>query len=175
MPRQRTWVPFILTASLLGCCVVPVSVEAAADAACKPVFEANAKQKLVPTHIYVAAPEVSEQIYAADAIFVLRNGTWRRSPMTPQQMVKQEEENIRNATSYSCRYLSDESINGEAVALYTTAGAREGSRFKGQVWISKSRGLPLKMEGDTEADGAPKSHISARYEYANVQAPAGAK
>jgi hypothetical protein len=42
---------------------------------------------------------------------------------------------------------------------------REASKFIGQVWISKSRGLPVKMKKDMEVDGAPKTHISARYEY----------
>jgi hypothetical protein len=175
MFRKRNRLTSLLMASLLGCFALSMKVDAAADPACKPVFDANARQKSVPTHIYLTAPEVGEQIYAANAIYILRKGTWKRSPMTPQQMVQQEEENIRDATSYTCRHLSDESINGEAAALYAAESTNAGVTFKGQVWISRTRGLPLKMEGDTTADGGAGIHMSARYEYGNVQAPAGVK
>jgi hypothetical protein len=42
----------------------------------------------------------------------------------------------------------------------------------GQVWISKSRGLPLRDEIDIDSGGpAGKNHYSGRYEYTNVQPP----
>ena len=43
-----------------------------------------------------------------------------------------------------------------------------------QVWVSKSKGVPLREELDMNVGGAAgKSHMTLRYDYANVQAPAG--
>jgi len=48
--------------------------------------------------------------------------------------------------------------------------AKPDVKSDGQIWISKSKGLPLKDEIDISSDGF-KNHHSTRYEYANVQAP----
>jgi hypothetical protein len=42
-----------------------------------------------------------------------------------------------------------------------------------QIWISKSRGLPLKQIYDIDVNGGArcKSHTEIRYEYTNVTAP----
>lgn len=172
---RSTFAFSVLIVALLGCWATAIPVHAAADAACKPVFDANARQKLMPTHVYLTMPEAGEQIYAGGVIYVLRKGIWKRSPMTPQQMLDQEQENIRTATSYSCRNLRDEMINGEAATLYATQGTNEGIKSAGQIWISKSRGVPLKLEEEIDTGGGDKRHVSARYDYANVQAPSGVK
>ena len=41
------------------------------------------------------------------------NGKWIRSKTTPQDMLKQEQENIRDSKT-SCRHVRDELVNGEA-------------------------------------------------------------
>ena len=38
--------------------------------------------------------------------------------MSIQDMRKQQEENVRNAKSMTCRYLRDEAVDGEAAAVY---------------------------------------------------------
>jgi outer membrane lipoprotein-sorting protein len=70
----------------------------------------------------------------------------------------------------TCRYLRDEAVNGEAAAVYSQHIENEDTVSDGTVWISKSRGLPLRVE--TNVEGTLRS---TRYEYGNVQVPAGVK
>jgi hypothetical protein len=89
--------------------------------------------------------------------------------MTPQQVMKKEEENRKNSKS-TCRYLKDESVSGETAAVYSTRSETGDIKSDGQIWISKGRGLPLRQEFDIDSGGSGgKYHHSARYEYGNVQ------
>jgi hypothetical protein len=170
----------LIFATLLGSMLATPAL--AADASCLPVFDAGSKVLTIPTHLYSTMtadflpggkPRNSELIYFKDAIYTNAGGHWSRSKMTPQDMLKQEQENQRN-TQASCRFLRDESVNGEAAALYAEHSETEDSKTDGQIWISKSRGVPLRTEIDMDTGGSmSKSHMSMRYDYTNVQPPAG--
>jgi hypothetical protein len=69
-----------------------------------------------------------------------------------QRLMKQEQED-REQSKFTCRYLRDESINGEAAAVYAThaESAHPEVKSDGQIWISKSRGLPPRDEMDVDA------------------------
>jgi hypothetical protein len=70
--------------------------------------------------------------------------------------------------------VRDESVNGEPATLFRMHHHDEDTTTDQQVWISKARGLPLKQDIDMDVGGTSgKSHRSMRYEYTNVQAPAG--
>jgi hypothetical protein len=152
----------------------------AAQGNCQPVFDALSKVSTTSTHIYVAMnavpnggdkPRTIETIYAAGAIYTRVGGKWNRSPITPQQVVKQEREN-RQRSNFTCRYLRDESVNGETAGLYSTHAETADQKSDGQIWISKTRGLPLRQEIDIDTGGKTgKNHSSMRYEYGNVQPP----
>lgn len=151
----------------------------AAQDSCQPAFDAMAKAMTIPTHLYStmtgvpnsADKHTTEVIYIGGANYVKLAGKWERSQMTTQQVMQQEEEN-RKASKSTCKYLRDEAVNGEAAAVYSTHSDRAdmGVKSDGQIWISKSKGLPLKIEIDISSDGSTNHH-STRYEYANVQAP----
>ena len=151
----------------------------AAQDSCQPTYDAMAKVMSTPTHLYTtmtgvpnnADKHTTEVIYLAGATYVKVIGKWSRSPMTTQQVMQKEEEN-RKASKTTCKYLRDEAVNGEAAAVYSTHSDRAdmGIKSDGQIWISKSKGLPLKNEIDISSDGSTNHH-STRYEYANVQAP----
>ena len=127
----------------------------------------------MPVHLYTTmSGTTSEQIYTSSAIFTNVMGKWHRSKMTPQEMQKQEQENIRNSKT-TCRYLRDEPVNGEMAALYSEQGETQGMKFDGQVWISKGKGVLLRTEEDMDIGEAGKNHIAVRYEYSNVKPPAG--
>ena len=65
-------------------------------------------------------------------------------------------------------------MNGEPAAVYNIQAENEDSKSEGTVWLSKSRGLPLREEMDL--DNSPgKMHYSVRYDYANVRPPEGVK
>jgi hypothetical protein len=151
----------------------------AAQTDCKAVFQAMDKIHTTPTHGFStssasanAKPHTAETIYFDGTIYVNVSGKWTRSRMTSADMAQQEKENRRNSKS-TCRYLKDESVNGEAAAVWEVRSENEDAKSSGQVWISKSRGLPLRSETDVEiAGGGPdKAHYSVRYEFANVQPP----
>jgi hypothetical protein len=149
-----------------------------ADAACQTLFDTRFKLFSVPSHSYTietlpgGKSQSSEGIFANGAIYVLMKGKWIHSRMTPQDMLKQEEENIRDSKS-TCRHVRDEMVNGEAAALYMGHSENDGVKSDAQTWISKSRGLPLKTEEDIDTGDGDKRHMSIRYEYGNVQVPAG--
>ncbi len=155
---------------------------AAVDPACKPGIDAMMKQIATPTHLYATEasarggkPEVRESIYSGGAIYIQMRGQWKRSPMSTQEMRKQQEENVRNAKSMSCRYLRDEAVNGESAAVYRTQSVTEVGSSDATLWISKRTGLPLRTENDLDTGGGDKMHLAIRYDYAGVKAPAGVK
>jgi hypothetical protein len=50
------------------------------------------------------------------------------------------------------------------------------AKSDGQVWVATTTGLILRTETDmSTTDGGGTDHMSTRYEYTNVQAPAGVK
>jgi hypothetical protein len=85
-----------------------------------------------------------------------------------------EEQNIKSS-KYTCRYLRDEPVNGEPAAVYSPHSEREDLEIKsdGQLWISKSRGLPLRQELEImeSGDKPDVNHHSIRYESTNVRPP----
>jgi hypothetical protein len=183
MKLRRGLVASMFAIALIG------ATPLAAQGNCQPVLDAMGKVFTTPTHIYRTMAPVSkdggkrtqdmtrsETIYAAGSVFSKVAGSWRGSRIPVEQVKRLEEENIKSS-KYTCRFLRDESSNGEAAAIYSLHAEREGVRSDGQMWISKSRGLPLRHEFDLDAGaGSDKGHPdiqhhSVRYEYANVQPP----
>jgi len=152
----------------------------AADAACQPMFDSTLKLFSVPAHSYTVETmpggksRNSEAVYANGMIYINMNGKWIRSRMSTQDLLKQEQENIRDSKT-TCRHVRDEAVNGEAAALYTAHSENDTVKSDAQTWFSKSKGLPLRTEEDIDTGGGDKRHISIRYEYSNVQVPAGVR
>jgi len=148
----------------------------AAQGSCQPVFDAMTKVVNTPSHIYNTSAKAGksrtvETIYAGGAFYTKVQNKWTRGRITPQEILKQEQLNRQNS-KYSCRYLKDEPVNGEAAALYSTHAENPDAKSDSQVWISKSKGLPLRQELDINAGGAAgTNHYSVRYEYGNVKPP----
>ena len=153
----------------------------AADAACKPVLDAMMKQIATPPHVYATEtsalrggkPEPRESIYAGGAIYVQMKGQWKRSPISTEDMRRRQETNVRNAKSMTCRYLRDETVNGEAAAVYYSQGETEAGKSEATLWVSKRTGLPLRSENDIDTGDKDKMHMAIRYDYAGVRPPAG--
>jgi hypothetical protein len=164
----------------LALCPPLLAVSFAADSTCKMLGDANAKIYGLPTHIYSTEtatytggkPKSNELIYLNNATYIESNGKWSVSKATPQRMAelhKTAEDKHPNAT---CRAVREESVNGEAATLYSMHDQNSNATTDSQIWISKSRGVPLKLEMDMDVGGAGgKSHRTMRYEYKNVHAP----
>jgi hypothetical protein len=122
-----------------------------------------------------AKARTSELIYVNGKSYIQVAGKWMVSPMTPVKMAENRKETEADEEkTMTCRVVRDEAVNGEAATLYTAHQANPDEKSDAQIWISKSRGVPLKLEMDLDVGGtAGKSHRTMRYEYNNVQAPAG--
>jgi hypothetical protein len=171
----------ILVAALLSFVALLISPAARAQSDCKMVRDATDKLDTVPNHAYETETNPArpgegatnhEVIHAGGTIYIMIKGKWKKSPISEAQMRAQEEENWKTAKNISCKYLRDESVNGQSAAVYKTHDENEDTKEDGQVWVSKSKGLLLRQEEDVDIGYGDKRHHSTRYEYTNVQTPA---
>jgi len=153
-----------------------------ADAVCQLIAQANAKIYAVSTHIFSTETAAysggktrsNELIYLNNKSYLQINGKWRLSRSTPAQMAALQKEAQNDNAGMTCKMVRDEAVNGEAATLYAAHKQTPDVKEDSQIWISKSKGMPIKLEMDLDVGGAAgKSHRSMRYEYTNVQAPAG--
>jgi hypothetical protein len=144
----------------------------AQDPSCKPVVDAAVLQARTPSHVYSTMTGsrgnmTSETITTNDAEYTKtspsNNGAWRKNSYFPKEQAEQAAQASRGYTS--CQHIGDESVKGEAAAVYTEVNQESG--VSGKVWISKKRSLPLNGEL-----GFHDSHFSMRYEYDNILPPA---
>jgi hypothetical protein len=157
------------------------SAPASAQSSCQPVFDALTKIVTTPSHGYSSTtaafrdhgrPRESENIYVDGKVFIRVKGQWTQMKTTPAEILEQEKENRQNAKA-SCQAVRSDSVNGEAVTVYSIQSKTEGATEEAQMWISKSTGRLLREEQDTDVGGGAmgKSHRSSRYEYSSVRAP----
>ena len=154
----------------------------AASLACGPMHDAMLKLYSIPVHVYSTENAAynggkvrsSETIYLDHATFVEVNGKWQTSKITQETMREIREKEALKDSNATCGVVREETVNGEAAVLYNVHQNVDEIKIDSQVWISKARGLPLKTEVDMDVGGKfGKSHRSMRYEYTNVQVPAG--
>jgi hypothetical protein len=153
----------------------------APDSGCKPIFNATDKLSIVANHMFMTSPAPAggkptstEAIFADGVRYIMVGGKWSRSSVSVQDVKEQEEENRKNNKGYSCRYLRDEAVNGEAADLYLIHNETQFGKSDEHVWISKGKGLILREEIDSDtgkAGASDHTFMSIRYEYSNVHAP----
>ncbi len=164
-----------------GLALVAAVVQAQAiPAGCQVPVAARRKLLATPHHTYVTETEASggrparttESISTLDATYIQLRTIWRKSPISPQDMLKQLEENLRNSKGMSCQQLGDESVDGSRAAVYMAHSETAAGKSDAKMWVAKGTGLVLKEEEEM-FDGTAKRHMSVRYDYQNVRAPAG--
>ncbi len=144
----------------------------AAQGDCKVFYGATSKVFDTPAHSYVTtniggSNQTVELIYAAGAVYTKLNGKWDRSSMSMQEMKELDQKNRRD-NKVTCKYLEDETVNGEMAEVYSVhEETPKKSKTDSQVWISKAKGLLLRYESDL----GEKTHISTRMEYGDVKPP----
>jgi hypothetical protein len=147
-----------------------------AQGACKVVLEAANKTLTTATHTYTTMniggkDQTVEMIYMPGVIYSRVNGKWSSVPMTPQELAELRRPTVHNDKA-TCKYLKDELVNGEMAVVYSAHDATPKGVVDTQIWISKSKGLPLRQDMDIDVGGAGgKSHTSSRYEYGDVKPP----
>lgn len=95
--------------------------------------------------------------------------------MTSQDVLEQEKEKEDHGKS-TCQFLRSEPLSGEVAVLFYLHREYEQAGEKiiedGQMWISKSTGLPLRVDEDWGNQGiGVNEHRSTRFEYSNIQPP----
>lgn len=158
---------------MAGAWMMPAAAHAqAATGPCKPVFDAMLKETTTPHHAVTTRNGAAEgeTIATADATYVKVRGEWRTSPMTPQQLAAQQQENIRNVTAASCTALPDELIDGKAAVAYQAHYEQKDlGASDARIWIAKATGLPIRT--DVSLQAGEKTSVSTRFDYDNVKAP----
>jgi hypothetical protein len=168
-------------AALLGSVLATPAL--AMDPACQPVADANAKMLATPTHITSSTtaayaggkPRNTEMFYAGNAIYVkLRGKMGSHQDDAPGHAEdgaggsRKQERDLPLCTRRIREWRSG--------ALYAEQSNTEVGKSEAQTWISKSRGVPLRTEMDIDVGASMgKSHMSMRYDYANVQPPTGVR
>jgi hypothetical protein len=149
----------------------------AADS-CQPVFDALTKVATTPSHSYTTNTSLSggsvttgETVFADGQKYIRARGKWMHIPVTVQEALEQEKEKQEHGES-ACQFLRDETVNGEAAMLYSVHREYEEVRENGQMWVSKTSGLLLRVEEDVDNTGNKvKEHRSTRIEYGNIRPP----
>ncbi len=140
-----------------------------ADGGCKPVVDAMLRLPTLPYHSFTtlqipgAGKVSSETINDGKKIYILHNGKWKISPLTAQDLLAQEKQNVQTNRT-ACTVVRDETIDGVSATLYSTQEMNDDGTTNSQVWLSKSTGLPVHTKIETSA-------AETRYEYSNVSAP----
>ncbi len=172
--RNRTFasVLVVAVAAALGAIGPVPALAQAPGAACKPVYDAMLNALSTPNHLVIVTngKVEGEEITIGNTMYVKVGGQWMKSPMTTQDVIAQEQENIKNITSESCTKMPDETVNGAAAVVYQTQHERkEAGATQAKIWISESTGLPLRT--DVGQQGGQKADVSMRFDYDNVKAP----
>jgi hypothetical protein len=165
----------LLATTLLG------AAPANADAAdCASANKATLALEQIPNHQYVTSvepgskgePITMEIITLTDAKYMGSNGNWTKSSFNSQQAVREEQGKIDKSMQRTCKFIRDESVRGEATAVYSVHDETPGAKSDTQIWVAKRNGLPVKLETDITFSGTnSKTHISDRIDLDNVKAP----
>jgi hypothetical protein len=152
---------------------------------CSQVLAASMKMYDAPYHMYMVdsaqtdprlnggKPTVSEAISTGGVTYLFVDGKWMKSPITAADM-KKSQQDADAANKPACTHVRDESVNGEPASVWHSHSVTEAGTSDTDMWISKSRSLLLKSDIHMDVGGnMGKSHITSRYEYTNVRAPAG--
>ena len=158
---------------LAACLTVTMATPALAASSCDEAYQAGIKSLQTPHHLYstTAMPggktRAGESIYAGGVEYVKIGNEWQRSRMKPQDMIELAQEKMKTHPD-TCTRIGDQSAGGQTVAVYKVHNNEMGTDQV--VSVFKSSGL---MQGTTVS--LPNQSMVIRYEYANVQAPAGVK
>jgi hypothetical protein len=70
-----------------------------------------------------------------------------------------------HATDKTCKFVREDSVNGEAVSVYTQHLTAPAGSTDEEVWISKKSNRILREEIDGDITGQGKGHLSMLFHY----------
>lgn len=143
--------------------------------ACEALLGAMIKLAGTPHRLYATQttpllgnkPRETQSVVADKAMWVLASsGKWH---VLPYDMPAAIEKARSMPDAHACQRVRDEPVNGEAASLFTVRSKTEFGTVDSQIWVSASRGLPLRQITDV-SEG--QTHTVGRFDYVNVQPPA---
>lgn len=179
--------------ALFAVVLVSCGCSHAAGTACDIVAATDIKLLQTPYHSYLAmhvqlaahgamhdVPHAlgmdnatQESIFAGGVIYdKSSDGSWHRSKVTVEAMAPMvRDEQKHTDADHTCRYLRDETVDGQNAAVYEIKSKNNKLIGAGttHMWIAKASGLPLRQRSEVDAN----TYSELRYEYTNVHAPAG--
>jgi hypothetical protein len=166
-------------AARLACGAASIGIALAwpahASDTCDVLYNAGIKTLQTPHHVYSTKTPVhgvklpsGVSIFAGGIEYILLDGKWQRSRMTPQDMIENAQEKLKTHPDI-CTAAGAENINGQAVTTYKVHNNENETDSQVQILISS--GLLLGQSVTMPDD----SRMDIRYEYTNVQPPAGVK
>jgi hypothetical protein len=177
-PCPASWICATMLAALA---LIGSPAATAEDTSCKPVFDAISRLVKTPNHQFLiqssdapgSTAQKGEMIFTGKTTYILHDGKWQTSTITPEETLKQDEENRKNSKT-SCRAVRDESVEGVSATVYTLHSESEVGKSDGQIWISKASALPLRQKIELAMNGiTEKNHVETRFVYSGVEPPAG--
>ena len=100
-----------------------LTIPAFAANTCDALYQAGIKSIQTPHHVYstttshAGKAQSGEAIYAGGVEYLKLNGQWRRSPMTPKDMVELAEEKLKTHPD-TCTLVAEQTVDGQAVVAY---------------------------------------------------------
>jgi hypothetical protein len=118
-----------------------------------------------------------ESIIIGKDVYTKVGGTWRKFPMSTNQSIPTlrdmfTEEGLKSMTD--ARFNGDATLDGKDALLYSYkgAGVKGVSSYDSKLWISKSSGLPMKVEVNYDTGQLKQATITYTYdENATIEAP----
>lgn len=156
--------------------IVALAVASAAATAaelggdCKPVWAAMEKtMRADHTASTVRDGRTTRGVTAGGVNYVQIKGTWHKSPMSVQDLIAQQQENLRNAKTYACQRVGDSTVDGAPVTLYRTQTVSDATT--GESTIAIARGTGVAVQVDATIKGDADMHFVTHYGYGNVKPP----
>jgi hypothetical protein len=151
--------------------LIAVPLCGAQDASCRAVADAEVlvlrtPHHVVGTEVYGGKSTVTEGISVPSGVFFARNGVWRKAPGTMQEFARDSMDSLHELRD--CHRIGDEAVDGQPATKYAFHNHASGG--DDTVWIARGSGLVLKAEALIE-----DRHISSRYDFSNIQAPANVR
>ncbi|MGH8517545.1 MAG: hypothetical protein ACREUE_08800 [Panacagrimonas sp.] len=137
---------------LVAFAILSPVVQAATDAACKPVIDADkARAAAQAWHTRKnMGGQSMELIRMGDDIYANMGATgWKKMPPGMAQQIGNAGNNADKFTVNECSKLGSEKVGGVATTIYSFKTTIPGQPpFSGKVWIGDKDGLPYREEGD---------------------------
>jgi outer membrane lipoprotein-sorting protein len=146
-------------------------VAAGAAPPCEALRAATVKLGSVASHQTMSYQRGGSSKVVMEAVVIDKVKWMRTGPGDAwDKETAHSEKGLEELQKADCRYLRDDSADGEPAAVYEVRHLDgDQSNRAEQMWVSKSSGLPLRI---VAGDPAGKSSAMTRFDYRNVKAPA---